>query len=185
MTRPKVLLVVGTLRKNGFNAQLADIINSKLQDQAEVNFLDYSDLPLMNQDLENPELPVVQRIRQEFRDADGIWFVSPQYNASFPGHVKNLVDWMSRALPGKGRDTAVIGGKKVTVSGAGGMTATAQMRAALDALLTFVGAEVMSEPEAGLTLAGESWTSGNLVLSDEDIDLINRQVEAFLKFIQA
>ena len=133
----------------------------------------------MNQDLEDPERAEVAAVREAVRQADGVWFVSPQYNASFPGHVKNLVDWLSRPLPGKGRDTAVSGGMRATVSGAGGRTATA----ALDALLAFVGAQVMTEKETGIALSGESWMSGTLTLSPEDEAALAAQADAFLEFI--
>jgi chromate reductase len=183
MAEKNVLIVVGTLRKNGFNEQLAKAIQTEIGDRANVSFLSYSDLPFMNQDLENPELPEVARVRDEVRKADGIWFVSPQYNGSFPGHVKNLVDWLSRPLPGQGRDSVVIAGKKVTVSGAGGKTATAQMRAALDGLLEFVGAQVMRDGETGIALSGESWGTGTLLMSDADKAAIADQAEKFLSFI--
>lgn len=147
-----VLIVVGTLRKDGFNVQLADHVRKLLDGRANVSVLDYSQLSLMNQDLENPEPAAVAAVREAVREADGVWFVSPQYNASFPGHVKNLVDWLSRPLPGKGRDSAATNGMKATVSGAGGRTATAEMRAALDSLLEFVGASVMREDETGVAL---------------------------------
>ena len=183
MAEKNVLIVVGTLRKNGFNEQLAQRIEALLEGRANVSRLDYSALPLMNQDLEDPERPEVAAVREAVRQADGVWFVSPQYNASFPGHVKNLVDWLSRPLPGKGRDTAVAGGMRATVAGAGGRTATAEMRAALDALLTFVGAQVMTEKETGIALSGESWTTGTLALSAEDEAALAAQADAFLEFI--
>lgn len=183
MAQKNILIVVGTLRKDGFNLQLAKRIEQLLDGRANVSVLDYSKLPLMNQDLENPELPEVAAIRDQVRNADGVWFVSPQYNGSFPGHVKNLVDWLSRPLPGQGRESAVAGGMKATVSGAGGRTATAEMRAALDSLLEFVGSKVMREHEAGFALSGESWGSGKLVLSDEDEAALAAQADAFLEFI--
>lgn len=183
MGEKNILVVVGTLRRNGFNAQLARAIEESIGNRAKVSYLSYADLPFMNQDLEDPELPEVARVRDEVRRADGIWFVSPQYNGSFPGHVKNLVDWLSRPLPGQGRDSVVISGKKATVSGAGGKTATAQMRASLDSLLEFVGAKVMRDGETGIALSGESWGSGTLVMSDEDKAAIASQVEKFLEFI--
>ena len=172
MAEKNVLIVVGTLRKNGFNEQLAQRIEALLAGRANVSRLDYAALPLMNQDLENPERPEVAAVREAVRQADGVWFVSPQYNASFPGHVKNLVDWLSRPLPGKGRDTAVAGGMRATVSGAGGRTATAEMRAALEA-----------EKETGIALSGESWTTGTLSLSAEDEAALAAQADAFLEFI--
>lgn len=183
MEKKTILVVVGTLRKNGFNTQLAKEIEGEIGDRATVSYLNYASLPFMNQDLENPELPEVARIRDEVRKADGIWFVSPQYNGSFPGHVKNLVDWLSRPLPGRGRDSVVISGKKATVSGAGGKTATSQMRAALDGLLEFVGATVMRDGETGIALSGESWASGTLMMSDEDKAAIAAQADKFLEFI--
>ena len=183
MSDKHVLLAVGTLRKNGFNEQLAQKVEALLEGRAEVSRLEYKDLPFMNQDLENPELESVARVRDEVRNADGLWFVTPQYNNSFPGHIKNLVDWLSRPLPGKGRDSVVISGTKTTVSGAGGRTATAGMRTSLNALLEFVGADVMRDHETGIALSGESWASGKLILSSEDESSLKAQVDAFLDFI--
>ena len=92
MAEKNVLIVVGTLRKNGFNEQLAQRIEALLEGRANVSRLDYSALPLMSQDLEDPERAAVAPVREAVRQADGVWFASPQYNASFPGHVKTLVD---------------------------------------------------------------------------------------------
>ena len=57
------------------------------------------------------------------------------------------------------------------------------MRAALDSLLTFVGAQVMTEKETGIALSGESWTTGTLALSAEDEAALAAQADAFLEFI--
>jgi NAD(P)H-dependent FMN reductase len=183
MAQKKVLIAVGTLRKNGFNEQLAEKVEDLLNGQLSTSRLEYKDLPLMNQDLENPEPEVVARVREAVREADGLWFVSPQYNNSFPGHIKNLVDWLSRPLPGKGRDSVVISNVKTTVSGAGGQTATAGMRASLDALLKFVGADLMETPETGIALSGESWGSGKLILSADDEATLEAQAKAFVEFL--
>ena len=93
MAEKNVLIVVGTLRKNGFNEQLAQRIEALLEGRANVSRLDYSALPLMNQDLEDPERPEVAAVREAVRQADGVWFVSPQYNASFPGRHRR---WRGR-----------------------------------------------------------------------------------------
>jgi hypothetical protein len=57
------------------------------------------------------------------------------------------------------------------------------MRASLDALLEFVGADVMRDHETGIALSGESWGSGKLILSPEDEAKLEAQADAFLKFI--
>lgn len=64
MAEKNVLIVVGTLRKNGFNEQLAQRIEALLAGRANVSRLDYAALPLMNQDLENPERPEVAAVRE-------------------------------------------------------------------------------------------------------------------------
>lgn len=76
----KVLLVVGSLRKNSFNRQLAQEIEKLINDRAEVSYLSYSDLPYMNQDIEFPAPKEVERVRREVESADGVWFITPEYN---------------------------------------------------------------------------------------------------------
>lgn len=182
----KILIVQGSLRKDGFNSQLQKIIEKKLEvcpEVDEIEVLDYEGLPYMNQDLENPELELIARLRESFKSADGIWIVSPQYNGSYPGHIKTLVDWMSRPVPGKGRDSVAIAGAKMTISGAGGRTATALMREKLNDLLQFVGAKVLTDPQLGVALPPESWKTGKLILNENDYSWLEEQRNAFISFI--
>lgn len=72
MAEKNVLIAVGTLRKNGFNEQLAQRIEALLEGRANVSRLDYSALPLMNQDLEDPERAEVAAVREAVRQADGV-----------------------------------------------------------------------------------------------------------------
>ena len=61
----KVLLIVGSLRKNSFNRQLAQEIEKLINDRAEVSYLSFSDLPYMNQDIKFPAPKEVERVRRE------------------------------------------------------------------------------------------------------------------------
>jgi len=109
----------------------------------------------------------VARIRKEVAEADGLWIFTPEYNMSYPGHLKNLLDWLSR--PVKPLDYATptcINGKRVAVSGAGGKAATASSRAKLTELLTFMKAEVLPE-QVGIAVPAEAWSTDVLVLTDE------------------
>ena len=94
----KVLLIVGSLRKESFNLQLAKLAEEMLKDKVQVSLLQYADLPFMNQDMEFPAPESVARVRQEVLAADGIWIFSPEYNYQIPGVLKNLLDWLSRPL---------------------------------------------------------------------------------------
>ena len=151
--------------------------------QAEVTYLDYSDVPLINQDIEFPEPEAVGRLRATVKEADGIWVFTPEYNFSYPGHVKNLFDWLSRPLVAGDYETpTVINGKKVALTGAGGKMGTAKCREKLTELLTILKADVM-EQQTGVVLNLEAWTEGRMILSEEQIASLKAQTEAFLKFI--
>lgn len=179
-----ILFVIGSLRKESFNRQLANAITAQLEDKAQCRELCYTDLPWMNQDDEFPAPPAVQRVRDELAWADGIWFVSPEYNGFFPGAIKNLIDWLSRPVVAGDYNTAAIAGKAVTVSGAAGKSGSRTMQANLCGLLTGVRANVMAEPTVGVQIPGPSWASNVLELSDADQASIAEQAASFLAFIQ-
>ena len=179
----KILFIIGSLRKDSFNRQLALEAEKMIGMQAKVTYLDYSDVPLINQDIEFPEPEAVGRLRATVKEADGIWVFTPEYNFSYPGHVKNLFDWLSRPLVAGDYETpTVINGKKVALTGAGGKMATAKCREKLTELLTILKADVM-EQQTGVVLNLEAWTEGRMILSEEQIASLKAQTDAFLKFI--
>ena len=163
----KILFVIGSLRAKSFNRQVAEVAKEVIGSRAEVQELDYSDLPLLNQDIEQPELEVVARIRKAVSEADALWIFTPEYNMSYPGHLKNLLDWLSRPVKFMDYGTPTcINGKRVALTGAGGKAATADCRAKLTELLTFMKAEVLKE-QVGIAVPAEAWGTDVLVLTDE------------------
>ena len=163
----KILFIIGSLRAKSFNRQVANVAKELIGNRAEVQELDYSDLPLLNQDIEQPELEVVARIRKAVAEADGLWIFTPEYNMSYPGHLKNLLDWMSRPVKPMDYGTPTcINGKRVAISGAGGKAATADCRAKLTELLSFMKAEVLKD-QVGIAVPAEAWGTDVLVLTEE------------------
>ena len=163
----KILFIIGSLRAKSFNRQVANEAKSVIGNRAEVSELDYSDLPLLNQDIEQPEPAAVARIRKTVSESDVIWIFTPEYNLSYPGHLKNLLDWLSRpVIPMDYGTPTCINGKRVAISGAGGKDATASSRAKLTELLTFIKAEVLPE-QIGIAVPTEAWGTDVLVLTDE------------------
>ncbi|MBQ6063652.1 MAG: NAD(P)H-dependent oxidoreductase [Prevotella sp.] len=176
----KILFVIGSLRAKSFNRQLAGVAKEIIGDRAEVTELDYSDLPLMNQDIEQPEPDAVARVRKAVAEADALWIFTPEYNFSYPGGMKNLLDWLSR--PVKPMDYATptcINGKRVAISGAGGKAATANCRAKLTELLTFIKADVLAE-QTGIAVPAEAWATDILTLSEEQKMQLATQAESLL-----
>lgn len=163
----KILFFVASLRTKSFNRQMAIVAKEIIGNRAEVQELDFSDLPLLSQDIEQPELEVVARIRKDVSEADGLWIFTPEYNMSYPGHLKNLLDWLSRPVKPMDYGTPTcINGKRVAISGAGGKAATADCRAKLTELLTFMKADVLKE-QVGIAVPAEAWGTDVLTLTEE------------------
>jgi len=176
----KILFVVGSLRTNSFNRQVANVAKEIIGNRAEVQELDYTDLPLLSQDIEQPELAVVARIRKTVAEADGLWIFTPEYNMSYPGHLKNLLDWLSRPVKPMDYGTPTcINGKRVAISGAGGKAATADCRKKLAELLSFLKAEVLPE-QVGIAVPAEAWGTDVLVLTDEQKASLKAQADALI-----
>ena len=176
----KILFIIGSLRTKSFNRQLAMMAKEIIGNRAEVSELDYSDLPLLNQDIEQPESAAVARIRRTVSEADALWILTPEYNSSYPGHLKNLLDWLSRpVIPLDYGTPTCINGKRVAVSGAGGKAATANCRAKLTELLTFIKADVLAE-QTGIAVPAEAWGTDVLTLTDEQKAQLSAQADALV-----
>ena len=137
----------------------------------------------MNQDIEFPTPEEILRVRSEVESADGLWIFTPEYNSSYPGVLKNLLDWLSR--PHKPNDYAngsSVTGKKVSISGVAGKSAAAGSRGKLKDLLEIMGMKVM-ETQVGVTINPEAWANNELTLSDDKKEELNKQAEEFLKFL--
>lgn len=175
----KILFIVGSLRDGSFNHQLAQEAEKMLSGKAEVSYLDYSQVPIFNQDLETPVLPVIAKVREEVMAADAIWIFSPVYNFSIPGPVKNLLDWLSRAL-----DLSVTQGpsalqdKIVTVSSVanGGHE---QLFAIYKDLLPFIRTQVVGDFTAS-RVNDSAWADGKFIATEEVLTSLNKQAQALL-----
>ena len=73
----KILFIVGSLRKDSFNRQLAQEAEKNLAGLAEVTYLDYTDVPFLNQDIEYPAPAAVAKLRETVANADGLWIFTP------------------------------------------------------------------------------------------------------------
>lgn len=182
--KKQLLFIVGSLRKASFNRQLAEEVKALLAEQAEVRYLDYHEIPYLNQDDEFPAPAQIVRVRKEVEQADALWIFTPEYNYNIPGVLKNLLDWLSRSLiAGDPERKSSVTGKAVTISGAGGKNATQSVRKQLDALLPFMGMRLMKDGETGVAVSPEGFATNNLTLSETDRANLQAQAEAFLHFI--
>ena len=127
---------------DSYNLQLLEMAEARLSD-SDCSFPDYSDIPLFSQDAEFPPPESVSRVRALVSGSDALWVGSPEYNHSFSGALKNLMDWLSRPVVPGDYSTAVIRGKTVAMSSVAGSSAGSFSLASLTELLTMLSCKIV------------------------------------------
>src|SRR3569833_3668216 len=96
MSKHKIAIVVGSLRRDSLNRKVALSVAEFASDVLDCEIVEIGDLPLYNQDHEGSPTEAVTRFRQQIAAADGVLFVTPEYNRGVPGALKNAIDVGSR-----------------------------------------------------------------------------------------
>jgi NAD(P)H-dependent FMN reductase len=114
MSDNKVLVLLGSLRAASINRQLAELAIESAPDGVRLELFDrLGELPFYNEDIDNDEVAEpVKALRAAAADADAALVVTPEYNGSIPGVLKNAIDWLSRPFGNgalQGRPLAVVG----------------------------------------------------------------------------
>lgn len=180
--KKNILLVNGSLRKASFNQSIVDYIKTELETKGyEAIQAVISDLPFFNQDIEVPAPSSVDRLREEMKSAIGLWIVTPEYNGSVPGALKNFLDWISRPVEqGVFGPPSFVKGKLVAVSGAAGRSGAALVMQELTGLLTRMALKPL-EKTTGLILPTEAFQTGKFIISEEQKFDLNKQIDLFIK----
>lgn len=140
----KIAIIVGSIRRDSFNRRLAEALKSLAPKDFELRISRIDDLPLYNQDDDKNQAPQVKRLKDEIANAQGVIFVTPEYNRSIPGVLKNAIDHASRPYGQSawaGKPAGVIG---ISVGSIG--TALAQQH--LRNILAYLDMPTLGQPEA-------------------------------------
>ncbi|RSX55941.1 oxidoreductase [Bifidobacterium dolichotidis] len=183
MSQPTVLFVIGSLRKQSFNRQLARVAEELIGDRAHVEWLDYTDVPFMNQDIEFPTPESVARVREAVDHADALWMFSPENNHAIPAVLKNLIDWLSRPTSSDSQSPAVAANKLVTYSSCAGRSRGHYMMGDLNEVLRFIGMHVMDTTTTGVELDGQAFMSNMLDLKPDEMEALKAQADELLDAI--
>jgi len=144
MNTYQIAVIVGSLRKDSLNRQLATAIAKLAPAEFTFKQVQIGDLPLYNQDDDANQAESVKRLKAEITAAQGLLFVTPEYNRSMPGVLKNAIDHASRPY---GQN--VWAGKPAGVIGASiGSIGTALAQQHLRNVLAYLDVPVMGQPEA-------------------------------------
>lgn len=143
MSKVQIAVIVGSLRKDSFNRKLATAIERLAPADFQFTQLRIDDLPLYNQDDDGNQAASVLRLKSEVKAAQGLLFVTPEYNRSIPGVLKNALDHGSRPY-----GQSAWGGKPAGVIGASvGAIGTALAQQHLRNVLGYLDVPTLGQPE--------------------------------------
>ena len=180
----KILFIVGSFRENSFNKQLSKKALDLLKDRADVTYYDYANLPLINEDTEFPTHPEVKKLWDAVNGSDGVWIFSPEYNASYPGHLKNLLDWLSRPYePNDYSFGTAAKDTKFAISSAGGGRAGQACIDNLSELINTIGGKLLPDSNLGVQLNQSAFMTDTISSDSYYEKDLEKQVNSFLDFI--
>jgi chromate reductase len=177
-----IVSICGSLRKASFNAALQRALPALAPASMKIAPAPaWADIPIYNFDIQSAGIPAsVTTWADAIRAADGVVIVSPEYNWTIPGGLKNAIDWTSRLKddPFKGKPVAIQ-------SCAGGLLGGARMQYHLRQCLTSVEAVMLIRPEVFVNFSAKKFAEGSLELTDQATkDMVKLQLEAFEKFVR-
>ncbi|BDR55240.1 FMN reductase [Bombiscardovia apis] len=173
-----IAVFVGSLRADSINRKLAESIESLAPEGVNFEYADMN-LPLYNQDLDGDFPAKASELKQLVERADGVLFVTPEYNRSFSGVIKNAIDWASRPW-----GQSSFAGKPAAIVGASiGALGATQAQAALRNIALFLDMKVMGQPEVYFNGATGFDEQGNL--AEGSVEFIRGFAQAFAKHVEA
>jgi chromate reductase len=179
MASRKIAVIVGSLRKGSFNRKVAKTLMLLAPPQLEMEIVEIGHLPLYNQDDDDAPSAVVTEFRGVIKKFDGVLFVTPEYNRSVPGVLKNAIDVASRPYGQSAWEGKPCGVVSVSPGAIGGFGANHHLRQSL----VFLNMPAMQAPEAYIGSVGKSFDGDNL--TDESTKkFLQTYIDAFATWVE-
>jgi chromate reductase len=180
MERKKIAVVVGSLRRGSYNRKMARALIALAPESLACQLVEINELPLYNQDLDDAPPPPWSAFREQIGTCAGVLFVTPEYNRSVPGVLKNAIDVGSRPY-GKSawarRPAAVI---SVSPGAYGGFGANHHLRQSL----VFLDMPAMQQPEAYIARAADLFDDAGDLISDHTREFAAKFMRAFAEWVE-
>ena len=172
----------GSLRKGSYNTALLNAITGLLPQDTTMQIASVADIPLYNADLDLPAAsarpPIVQAFRDQLAKADALVIVSPEYNYSIPGGLKNAIDWASR-----GEDSPMLRKAVVVMGATPGMWGTIRMQMAFQPVFLFLDMKPVLKPEVLIAQAKNKFNEQGQLTDATSIDLVRKKLEALRNLV--
>ena len=174
-----VAVIVGSLRKESFTRRVAIAAMSHAPKALQCRFVEIGDLPHYNQDLDSKPPAAWESFRAEIKKSDAVLFFTPEYNRSFPGHLKNAIDIASRPQGSNLWEGMPAGIVSVTPYSSGGMGANHALRQTF----VYLNMPAMQQPEAYLSNAGDLVDAKGKVINEKTGKILTDYMHAFAKWV--
>jgi len=178
--KTKILGFAGSLRRGSYNRMALDIAARLIPQNADMEIFDLEGIPEFNQDLEQNPTSKVKEFKAKIRAADAILIVTPEYNYSVPGVLKNAIDAASRPYgdnPFEGKPVAVMGASI-------GMGGTARAQYHLRQTFVFLNMFPINHPEVMISYAQEKFDDDGNLKDEETRNLIKDLLRGLVEWTE-
>ena len=181
MKKYKIGVIVGSLRKESYNLKTAKALIEMAPESLTFEIIDIANLPMFNEDLEGTPPKEWVTFREQIVASDGILFLTPEYNRSVTGVLKNAIDVGSRPYGQNSWNGKPAGIVSVSIGNISGFGANHHLRQSL----VFVNMHTMAQPEAYIGGAGALFDESGKLINNTTEEFLNSYMKAFEKWIQA
>jgi chromate reductase len=175
----RVGYIVGSLSSTSINRQLAGALVQLAPSELKLTEIPIRDLPLYSQDYDENYPPPAQAFKQAIEEADAILFVTPEYNRSIPGGLKNAIDWASRPWGQNSLDRKPSG----VIGTSPGAIGTAVAQSHLRGVLCFCNSPLMTEAEGYIQFTPDLISADGRVRNESTAEFLRSFMKAFHGFM--
>jgi chromate reductase len=173
-----IALIVGSLRRDSINRKLANAV-IQLAPTLKFNELRIDDLPLYNQDDDTNQCSQVKRLKNEIQTANGVLFVTPEYNRSIPGVLKNAIDHASRPYGQSAWAGKRAGILSASIGAIGGALAQQHLRN----VLAYLDIPTLCQPESYIHIKDGFFDAKGGIANPNSKTFLQQWVTRFTEFI--
>ncbi len=165
----KLLGINGSVRKNSYNRLLLQNIGSLLPEEVKLEIIEIKEIPFYNPDDENNLPSIVKEYKERIRKSDALIIATPEYNFSFPGVLKNALDWFTRPPNDNVLHRKISGIVSASTGMLGGSRAQYQLRQ----VLLSSEMEIVSKPEIFISFADRKFNPEGKITDETSLKLLN------------
>ncbi|MDD3213083.1 MAG: NAD(P)H-dependent oxidoreductase [Eubacteriales bacterium] len=182
MSHYQIGILTGSLRKGSYSRAIAEVLAGLAPESLSIRFVDFSSLPLFNQDFDDvgpvPQTSVA--FREEIAQLDGFLFITPEYNRGMPALLKNALDTASRPKGHNqwaGKPAGLIG---VTPGAPGAFGACAQLRQ----IMAFLNLQLLQQPEVYIAKVNTLLDEQGRVTNESTAEFLKGYMQAFTRWVE-